>query len=97
MILVIWVGVPYQVGFHIRLIHIYIYNNTIKKKVPIQYQIFIPFVNNYTKRNCIHNVNSVNEIIAQTEHPILKKPFHMLHPCRTKATLNNFDCSFMLE
>ena len=32
----------------------------------------------------------VHEVILQTEHPILHRPFFMLHPCRTRETLEQF-------
>ena len=40
------------------------------------------------KNNTIFNIN---ELITQTEHPILKKTFYMLHPCRTEVTLAKFN------
>ena len=39
------------------------------------------------KNNTIFNIN---ELITQTEHPILKT-FYMLHPCRTEVTLAKFN------
>ena len=35
----------------------------------------------------------VNEVILQTEHHILHRPFFMLHPCRTRETLEQFQLS----
>ena len=33
----------------------------------------------------------VHQVILQTEHPILRRPFFMLHPCRTRETLEQFE------
>ena len=35
----------------------------------------------------------VHQVILQTEHPILHRPFFMLHPCRTRETLEQFQLS----
>ena len=40
--------------------------------------------------NRIRNFHDINEMVVQTEHPMLKRPYFMLHPCRTEATLGHF-------
>ncbi len=41
--------------------------------------------------NRIRNFHNINEVVVQMEHPILKRPYFMLHPCRTEATLGHFN------
>lgn len=46
--------------------------------------------NNYLKDNML-------SIITQAEHPILFRPFFLLHPCKTNDVLNNFTKRYSLQ
>lgn len=48
------------------------------------------FVCQYEFNNC-HN--EMQNIITQAEHPILFKPYFMLHPCQVHSVLSNFQDS----